>query len=244
MVDRDLEQDIGAAFDAMDQTGPAPAGPEADDDLGALLRQFDEESASHAEPDGDDNRLDALFGDVDDEADIEATLNRYTDAASRMSGEGQEQRDSELATLYQWAANIDQERAQQRETADLQNIISMATNELSDLEGLPADFGERFLMSEYIKDAGFKSAWDSRYADDGAFQHAERTIQRKFRAMRKAATSQIDPHVSADKAMVTAAVRAGSQAGPPPRSAPNYGTMSDSEFADRIQKDFGFRPLS
>ena len=74
-------------------------------------------------------------------------------------------------------------------------------------------------------------------------RRCQNAIRRACVKMRKQAEAMPDPDATADRALVVDAITRGRASGQIEKPAPDLSKMSDQEFRDYTEKNFGFSPL-
>ena len=91
------------------------------------------------------------------------------------------------------------------------------------------DFARRWLTAEAVLNGRLRDSWDQRYNSAQHQREAERAVERARDAFVQSLKSMPDREATLDRMAVSAAVRGTSA--PPPETPPNYGDMTDAEFA-------------
>jgi hypothetical protein len=132
-------------------------------------------------------------------------------------------------------------RARQ-ERVDFDEVLGVAAERLEGLKHLPANYAERHLLAEYTINKEFAAAWDHRYDNEQACEHARKVTERVLKSLEKAARDVPRPEdllATEDREAVAAAVR-GASARVPERKLPNFNLMSDAEYLRERKQLFGF----
>lgn len=216
------------------------------DDTDSLLREFD--SSVSADRDAGVNKPNVdLSRPMTFEERIAAGIaerdRRLADARQSKRDEVREAERNELASLRQWAEGIEAERMAERERAEAEVVFAQAGEAVAELAPwLPPDYARRWVENEARTDGTLGEAWQRRHESEEWAGIAQRQVDRAIRRFAKHLEALPEPTVSGDREAVTAAVR-GSGGPPPPPPAPSYNSKSDLEFADTVERNFGFRPL-
>jgi hypothetical protein len=235
--------------DNLDEAALEPAGdPAGMDDIAAALAEFDQqtkkpEAATVEKPAESPARTNTPanpnlgphglpYGDQHN-ADQEAALRDQT-------------RDLEFSTLKKWAQNIDKERSAELDRRDFARIVDGANETLRQQLGdrtnfLPEGYAEAWLKNQFTLDANLYAKLNNRYASPEATALAEHATKNAIRSLVDQVRKIPDREATEDRDMVAMAVR-GSAGKAPERKAPNYGKMTDREFADAIESEHGYRP--
>lgn len=145
---------------------------------------------------------------------------------------------NEMMTQQHFAA------LRKQEEVDFAEVLSVAKDQLDGMRHLPDDFARRWLVSEYNLDKELMEAWDNRYEDEGATNHARAVVRRALKKMVKAAREVPTPEdllATDDRAMVTAAVR-GASTKAPSEQAPDFAGMSNAQYREEHKKRYGYFP--
>jgi hypothetical protein len=122
--------------------------------------------------------------------------------------------------------------------ADMKETVKQIRGELA--EDIASDRLVRAWIDGMAEDnPKLANAWVNRKNDPKQFARIVEGLSREFH---KEFSRRPDPRTSEDRELVSAAVRGASTKAPEDRP-PSYGTMSDSEFAATIEKQFKFRPF-
>lgn len=144
---------------------------------------------------------------------------------------------SDLETRLKQLEQSDEQRRQATLDADMTSAVETVRGEL------PADkitdgMVRGWLDERAARDERFAKAWLGRHSNPQAFKQVLTGLGREFA---KTFQSDVDTRATEDQDAVTAALR-GSGNTPPVDQAPNFGNKSNAEFADEVEKQFGFRP--
>jgi len=233
MADTDplVSNDSGAAVSAAPgATAPAPeldAPANNTDDLSPLLAEFDRtakdpaESPSNGDAAPAQPQPPAWAPNPDDWLNLQV---RAETNAALLEGELNRRRFDDL-------------RRQEKE--DFNRVLTLARDAIDDMPHLAEDHANRWLLSEYHTNTELQEAWDHRNDSQESAAYAERVVRRAIKRMRESARkipTPADLEATADRALVTAAVMAGSGKAPPPESDADtrrrVARMSDHEFED------------
>ena len=216
---------------------PAAAGGT---DLMSLLAEFERETgglatASTPAPAKSDNPADPGAAPSLDELMQEIG---HDQAPQNASAELREKID----TISTAVSAMQAERRLEREKSDFANIVKMATDSIAEFSHLPADFAERWLTAEAVKDQKLRAAFDNRYSSPQAYSFAQSQVRKAIERLYKAAKSLPDIEATEDRALVTAMMRGASKAMPAPRPV-RYGDMTDVEFNRHVKETYGYDPV-
>jgi len=98
---------------------------------------------------------------------------------------------------------------------------------------------EAWLDAQARQDPRLQRAWLDRVSNPKQFQKVQQQLAKGFQSK---FSKLPDKQATDDREAVAAAVR-GTSTKAPEGKAPNYSRLGNNEFAEQIEKDFGFRPL-
>lgn len=210
----------------------APASPaDSGSDLESLLAEFDAttappEQAERRAPDEIDKMLDKTAGQQQPEAPQEFA--------------------QQLGELRGIVEQHELERLQARENGDVQSAIREAGQAIADYaDSLPPDYAELFLRSQYQLDPEFAEAWDRRYESEPRREHARKLFNNALGKLTKAASKQHafaeGRSVHEDRQAIVAAMTRGTNGKAPEAKPRDYSRMSNNEFNDAVEREFGYR---
>jgi hypothetical protein len=116
-------------------------------------------------------------------------------------------------------------------------------------EAVAAVKGETTIGNEFVKvwldlqarrDPNVTNAWLNRKADPATYNREVGKLARKFHA--EIASQMLDASATADRQLVTAAVRGATTSERPSAPPTNYKKMSDAEFRQHVRDEYGFTP--
>ena len=197
---------------------------------------------SSAAPSSKDLDLDGLLREYEEQAGGKSEQ-AVQPPAPAASVEQPDDPTQQLGELREWAEGIEYERLARREDEDSAATFAQAETYLEGIDHLPPDFAKRWLTAEYGLDAELHHAWNNRHESADAMWRCQNAIRRACVKMRKQAEAMPDPDATADRALVVAAITHGRASGPIEQPAPNLSKMSDQEFRDYTEKNFGFSTL-
>lgn len=228
-VDAPAPADLGSA-------GSAPTTPShRADDLGDLLNEF-EKSAGGV---GKDTPAAPEQRPAIDWANARGFSDSEILALAMQSDSQRLVLDSLLEQQIAQARRNEQQARQQTETAHFAEIVDEAAAFIEDLPlADPKDFAKRWFLAEVQLDPVLREAWEQHLDSPEAHKRAIALVNRKIKQLRASAKSMPDPEATADRAMVTAAVRGASGKEPPSRP-PNYAGMTTQEFAEAKDRAMG-----
>jgi hypothetical protein len=138
--------------------------------------------------------------------------------------------------ILDYLSAIEQERQITRDKADFELVVQEASKAVADAENLPKDYArlrmEQWAKNEYATNEEFRQAWDNRHMTGEAARLVTNTVNKAIGNLQKEVAAMpppIDPEATADRAAVSAAVRAGSGK-PPEDRPPDYANMTDRDF--------------
>jgi hypothetical protein len=220
---------------APDAAAPEQASAAPAQDIDNLLSEFD--AGVKPEPADDPAAIESLMDDTARAEEAAYAAGANFDAAYYVA------RNDQLADLNNRFNGLMRYLDDQ---ADGQAIMAQASEAIADVDGLPPNFIERFLASEYHINAELKQAWDNRYASAEHQDHfkwaLKHTLKKLSKEARDAAALAAGSDVYESRMAVAAAMRGGSGS-PPPSKPPDIGKMSDAEFRQYGLKQFGYDPL-
>ena len=122
--------------------------------------------------------------------------------------------------------------------ADMQDTIKAIRGEL-DEEVFDDDLIEGWLDKQAQKDPRLTRAWANRHNDPKAFDKVKASLGQAFS---QKFANMPNKEATEDREAVAAAVR-GTSTKTPEGKAPDYSGDSDQSFAEKVEKQFGFRPI-
>lgn len=178
----------------------------------------------------------------DDEDDLDTLLAQYekeatSDDTSSKPGQSGEAQDPNRELMERLQA-LEESTARSETRADLDAAIKAVRGEL-DSEVFDDGFMETYLDSEARKDPRLSQAWANRHNNPKQFQKVVGSLAKSFE---KRFGSLPNKEATEDREAVAAAVRGASTKSPEGR-APDYGNLSNDDFAAQVEKDHGFRPI-
>lgn len=235
MSETEPNKEIPSPSAPMQQgSSPAPvSGPDRFDDLARDLEEFDRANTSQKPSGGDAPQV---------EAAKEAGAPQAVDPGESLK--------HDLATdsLMRWASGVEQHlqalgdaRKAELDQKDFENIVKLANESLPADKVLPENFARYWLMHRMATDGRLTSDLNNRYANDEANARAESQIKKALREMHNEIARMPDADATESRRLIVAAMTRGTVT-PPEKKPPNYAQMSDQEFANTVDKDFGYRP--
>lgn len=97
---------------------------------------------------------------------------------------------------------------------------------------------EGWLNARAEQDPRVQQAWLDRHKNPVGFQRVLKGLSKDFA---KGRATDVDAETTADRDAVTAAVR-GATSSPPAEQQPEFGPMANNEYADSVEKKYGYRP--
>lgn len=176
----------------------------------------------------DDDDLDTLLAQYEKDTESEAS------SKPGKSGEAQDP-NKELMDRLQ---ALEESTARSETRADLNKTIESIRGDL-DPETFDDQFMEAWLDGRARTDPRLSQAWADRHNNPKQFQKVVGSLAKDFE---KKFNSLPNKEATEDREAVAAAVR-GASTKSPEGKAPNYGGKSNQEFADDVEKEFGFRPI-
>lgn len=197
---------------------PAESPASASDDIETLLQEYDSSGVSS--------------GERPDEVAPEPPRTSSDDDVQRLLMEGEQQKAVLQELLFQ--QNMHAQRQQEHDDFNALMKEAIKATQGLPLPGEKGDFERRWLMAEYQLNADFKEAWDQRYDSDSANARCASVMKRALKSLAGVAKNAPDPVATEDRALVTAAVRGGTNAPPPAETDASYRRrverMTDAEF--------------
>ncbi len=133
---------------------------------------------------------------------------------------------------------IEARLARQQVETDLKPVIAKLKGSMP--EGFFDDTEiEDYLAARAQRDPRLASAWQNRHDNPAAWG---KVVDALGQQMAKKFASLPDKGATEDRAAVTAAVR-GASTKAPEGKVPDYSRLSNAEYAEKVEKEFGFRPL-
>lgn len=174
---------------------------------------------------------------------FEAALSEWdasADGASPSSQKDDTQSNDEVSALRQEVQSFRQEREQERFNADLNRVVSQIRGDFA------ADEVSDKLIKSWVdmtarEDARVATAWLNRDKDPAKFNRTVSALAKEF-AKENARLRKRDENATADREAVSFAVKGASRSAPEHKQ-PDYSKMTDQEFANQIQEDYGYRPM-
>lgn len=149
----------------------------------------------------------------------------------------------QLGELQAWKAEIEAQRAAEQDRAEAEAVFARGAEVMAEAGAshLPADYAKVWLLNEAATNPALGSAWERRHESPEAARAAERAVDKALTRLHRHLASLPEPSLTADRALVSAAVR-GASGQPPPERPPNYAHMTDADFNAATAK-FGIKPL-
>lgn len=133
-------------------------------------------------------------------------------------------------------ASID---AETRLKADITSTVKTIRGEL-DPEVFDDAFVESWLDTQARNDPRLAQAWRDRHAKPAEFRRVAEQLGKKLAGK---FSKLPDKSATEDREAVTEAIVRGSQQTAPERKPADFSKQNNREFADQVEKDFGFRPI-
>jgi hypothetical protein len=210
----------------IQQTDTAADNSSAPDELDTLLAQFDRETARPA----------AVNGHADDSADAPVNGDAPDNWLENAILDAENAERSQRSRAYYASLQLDQKiqtiQAHEYER-DLNATVANVRGDLDVKEGVV----RAWLDAQVREDGVLKQSWLGRADDPQMWKAAERVLIKTFH---QEFSRQPDPNLTADMAMVAAAIR-GASAPAQTESAPNYSRLSNPEMRDEMRK-LGIQP--
>lgn len=250
MSETEPNKEIPSPSAPMQQgSSPAPvSGPDRFDDLARDLEEFDRANTPQKPSGGDAPQVEAAKEPGAPQA-VAATKKQMGKSLHLMRDPGESLK-HDLATdsLMRWASGVEQHlqalgdaRKAELDQKDFENIVKLANESLPADKVLPENFARYWLMHRMATDGRLTSDLNNRYANDEANARAESQIKKALREMHNEIARMPDADATESRRLIVAAMTRGTVT-PPEKKPPNYAQMSDQEFVNTVDKDFGYRP--
>jgi len=131
----------------------------------------------------------------------------------------------------------DTEAANRQFEADMKSAVDKVRGEMPS-DKFTDGMVRGWLDERAVEDERLKRAWVNRHASPAAFERVLAELGRNFA---KNFSSDVDAGATEDRDAVAAAVR-GASTTPPDGQAPSFAGKTNQEFADEVEKKYGFRP--
>lgn len=125
-----------------------------------------------------------------------------------------------------------------RYTRDMESTIKSVRGNL-DPEIFDDTLVEGWINAQATRDPRLTQAWNARTQNPKQF---EKVVQGLSKSFGQKFSKLPDKQATEDREVVAAAVR-GTSTKAPEGKAPSYGNLGNNDFADQVEKDFGFRPI-
>lgn len=195
------------------------------------------------ETDGQTEKTGAEATDARTEDDLDSLLREFETEAKppEKKSSATPERKSDAATdpnLAEDVKSLKSELARMSSQKDMDATIKTIRGDL-DPEVFDDAFMEAWLDTQARNDPRLQRAWSERHANPKQFARVTSELGKNFS---KRFSSLPNKEATEDREAVTAAVRGASNKAPEGKP-PEYGNLSDSEFAQEIEKTHGFRPF-
>ena len=150
----------------------------------------------------------------------------------------------DIAVLKEAMEGMNHERLVGRERDDIQAVFDEGRKRLQRLDPtLPEDWSDRWLHSEYMMDKSLNAAWSDRYSSPEAMAFCERQVRKALERMTDTVRMMPNIEATADRNAVVASMMGSSRHVAPEGKPPDLSKMSDQEFREYTDKNFGFSTL-
>lgn len=162
-----------------------------------------------------------------------AEFSQSTDKPAKSSTP--EQKPTNADDLVKRLTALEEERAQTQLRKELDPVIRKVKGDTP----MKEEWIEDILNGSASRNPKLANAWMNRHQNPAAWDKVVTAIGKDIAGV---FSNAVDKQATEDREAVTAAVRGASTKAPEERP-PEYGSMSNNEFADDVAKRYGFRPV-